>query len=426
MHNIHFINKIFGNKNHNNYRNLKNSGKKNCLVYLVENIPSFLETYFYTIIENPNVIYLQKQVLNYVLEKNSTVFDAKIFRALIDSPYFTYDFYKELNEKLKMKIRPDLWELLLGSPIITINQAEMILDKYPKLNLNFIASNPNLTESFLEKFRNRIDLYFYSSNICRCENISIEWIIKNLKKINMRYVSQRKNITEDSIRKWPTLDWYWDILSSNQNISVNFIKTLINMGWDWDAISWRVSETDVKNNPDLPWTKTSFLYNNNMRMKFILENNPTKNQPISLYNDDYKMPDIQFLRENRERVCFFTNSVFVKETYIIENMDLPWEWPLIWQSNKNISIDFIEKNIERVDFYLLSKNPNLTLNFICKYINKNWDWLSLSQNEFLFNPVILKKSMIKDIKKRREKIRNIRFSPDNHIQHIIFFYVGYL
>lgn len=47
--------------------------------------------------------------------------------------------------------------------------------------------------------------------------------------------------------------------------------------------------------------------------------------------------------------------------------------------NPNITLDIIENNpILFDDFYFISKNPNLNWEFICKYINQQWDWSYLT------------------------------------------------
>lgn len=423
MYNIQFVNKILENKIFNKYRN--RFLKKNCLVYLVKNIPNFLGTHFYSITDNPNIIYLKNEVLDHILETR----DLNLCKSLLDSPYFNYDFYRTLNDQLKIKLQTELpalfWEQLLACPIIGLNDVEKIITEYPKVNLNFLMLNPNLTEPFLEKLRGRVDFDFHRSDLCRCENIGIEWLIKNLKKINMRYVSARKNITEDILRKWSDLDWYWDILSGNKNISISFICKNINNGWDWDAISWRASESDVENNPKAPWVKRNFLYNFNMSLKFIFEKNPLESQPICIYNENYVVPDLQFLKGYSDRICFLTNSVYAKEKVIKEALDFSWNWQGIWEYNKNISIDFIRENIEKVDFFSLSRNPNITLDFICEHIDKNWNWDGLASNEFLFNSVVLKKKLIKDIKKRRNSIIAVNLFSCN-IERMVLSYVGYV
>lgn len=44
---------------------------------------------------------------------------------------------------------------------------------------------------------------------------------------------------------------------------------------------------------------------------------------------------------------------------IQQNLDLPWSWQG------------------------LSKNPNITMDFIIQHIDKPWDWKEISNNEFL-------------------------------------------
>ena len=63
-----------------------------------------------------------------------------------------------------------------------------------------------------------------------------------------------------------------------------------------------------------------------------------------------------------------------------QNWDLPWDWEGL-SRNRNITIDFIKKNIYRPwNWYQLSKNPNVTVDFVKENIDKPWDWCWMSYN----------------------------------------------
>ena len=49
-----------------------------------------------------------------------------------------------------------------------------------------------------------------------------------------------------------------------------------------------------------------------------------------------------------------------------------WSWFSL-SYNPNITLDFIEKNLYKVDWKRFSYNPNLTVEFIEKYPYENWD-----------------------------------------------------
>ena len=51
--------------------------------------------------------------------------------------------------------------------------------------------------------------------------------------------------------------------------------------------------------------------------------------------------------------------------------------------NPNITIKFIEKNIDQINFHSLSENPNITIEFIERHKDKI-SFCSLSRNIFTF------------------------------------------
>jgi len=62
--------------------------------------------------------------------------------------------------------------------------------------------------------------------------------------------------------------------------------------------------------------------------------------------------------------------------------------------NPNITCEFIEKHInENWDWSEISKNPNITLEFIEKYIKKI-DFKKLSENKFIYHNKLVKKKII--------------------------------
>ena len=77
--------------------------------------------------------------------------------------------------------------------------------------------------------------------------------------------------------------------------------------WDWSGLSCNknITMSDVLNNPDKPWDWSRLSRNKNITMKDVL-NNPDK----------------------------------------------PWDWSRL----SNITIEFIEKNINNIDFIELSSN----------------------------------------------------------------------
>jgi hypothetical protein len=61
--------------------------------------------------------------------------------------------------------------------------------------------------------------------------------------------------------------------------------------------------------------------------------------------------------------------------------DAQWSYREL-SKNPNITLDFIEANIEKNwDWNLLSDNPHLTISFIQKHKDRKWNWFALSKNK---------------------------------------------
>ena len=69
-------------------------------------------------------------------------------------------------------------------------------------------------------------------------------------------------------------------------------------------------------------------------------------------------------------------------------------------------MDFIESHPNRPwNWYpAISRNPNLTIDFVTKHLDKSWDWSKIPYNMFIYNDVVCKHSMLQDIKTKRNFI----------------------
>ena len=68
--------------------------------------------------------------------------------------------------------------------------------------------------------------------------------------------------------------------------------------------------------------------------------------------------------------------------FIIDNPELPWNWNMI-SRNPNLTMNFINDNPDKPwNWNMISYNPNLTMNFINKYPDKDWCWYEISKNPF--------------------------------------------
>ena len=80
-------------------------------------------------------------------------------------------------------------------------------------------------------------------------------------------------------------------------------------------------------------------------------------------------------------------SIEFIETYT----DKPWCWKYGVSDNPNLTMDFIEKFIDKQwDWVEISENLNITMEFIEAYPDKDWDWYSISRNPNITMDIIEK------------------------------------
>jgi hypothetical protein len=177
-------------------------------------------------------------------------------------------------------------------------------------------------------------------------------LLNNLKK-NLRYFSKNPNITWDIVEKNPHIQWMYYYIFSNKNMSIAQLKQI--------CLKYKK-----------PPTKTKHMF-------FSCGMDEE-------YADDYTQKEL----------------IFDIEDYIFHNPNITEEF-LDWcmkekikidyynlSDNPAISLDYIIRNPCRGwDYRNLSSNPNLTIQYIEKYSDIiDWELKKIVKNKFTFNPVV--------------------------------------
>ena len=104
---------------------------------------------------------------------------------------------------------------------------------YDFLSMNWkeISKYKGLSETFIEKYIDRVDWYFISI----CQNLSEDFIDKHTDKVDWDSISICQNLSEDFIDKH-TDKVDWNSISIYQHLSENFIDKHTDKV-DWDSIS---------------------------------------------------------------------------------------------------------------------------------------------------------------------------------------------
>lgn len=220
--------------------------------------------------------------------------------------------------------------------------------------VNFIFDNKNVT----------IEKEFFK-NVLLTENDWESFIKKYVRELNWKFVSKNPNITMSMIENNLNLPWKWGDIGANPNLTIGFIKRFPDEPWRFDLISRNPAITmeDVKNNPDLPWDFGGLSMNPNLTIEYV-KNNLDKN---------WNWADITFNADVND---------------IKNNPDLPWAWYAFGSNNKNITIDFITKHMEKgniMDLFKVSLNPEIKPDDVRNNPDLPWEFYL---GGFSYNPSI--------------------------------------
>ena len=345
--------------------------------------------------------------------------------------------FKHINKEIinKYSNKPWDWEWLIENTNIDVKRyiSLELFKKYKnKWNYNDLSKILNLNEEFILK-------YPY-------QNWDIEYLIKNNKITNFKILTKFKHINKEIIDKYSNKPWNWEWLIENTNINVkryipfNLIEKYKNKWGYWNlSKNLNLTEEFILKYPNKPWDIIYLIKNNKItdfkvlsKFKYIdkdiINNYPGKpwdwewlieNTDINVkryipfnliekyknkwgYWDlsknlnlteefilkyPYQIWDIEYLIDNNKITDFKTLSKFknINQNIIDKYPDKPWDWKwLIENTDINveyyISLNLIEKYNYNLCYWNLSKNLNITEEFILKYPYQNWDIEYLIEN----------------------------------------------
>lgn len=292
---------------------------------------------------------------------------------------------------------------------------DVIVTEFPKeieeffkdIDWNIIFKNKNISEQFIEKYINNISEY-ESNNVIEwetaCYYMSEKFIEKliNDKKDCWYYICQNKNISEKFFEKYlesKTDDKVnWDILSQNENISEQFFEKygISNIPNKYDKVNWRylcknknISEKffekyikrDIDNKTNkINWD--SLYVNSNLSLDFFKKYNRTSNlfSNSNIPTEFFETIELDWISMNS--LAYWIDYKFIEKHFDLLTDD-GWETLGI---NPTVNVEFIEKHIDKFDWYYLSTNYTLPVSFF----DKNSDsviWYNLLSHPDIYKDI---------------------------------------
>jgi hypothetical protein len=177
------------------------------------------------------------------------------------------------------------------------------------------------------------------------------------------------NITWEIVINNPNLPWDYDQLSLNPNITWDIVKNNPDKPWNYDYLSENPNITwdIVINNPDKPWNYYYLSKNTNITWDIVKNNLDKSWNYIKLLKKPSVTLDIIKLNKNLNwdndyRYMFIENfnDDFIDGYDNTNNYNVQIE-PLTYlydyyAINPNITIEFIDDNINLISFEQLSNN----------------------------------------------------------------------
>jgi hypothetical protein len=357
-----------------------------------------------------NFIYKHMDIFNYSME--NAIHNCNISIDFIIKNLLTK--YKTLHEFTTGRcINKNIIELAKDKYILSSN-----VNLYNRLNLElkqFQSLNP-LNQSIIENkclehdnnhdtINKSIDQiienakFTYTNGIYNIFNLdglssnftlSSNFINNNLKDINAYNILHNKSIITDNFEFiFVTFLGEMSLININHSITPEMIESHPELKWDYNLLynSLFITEEFIEKNIDKISNWFSFSKNPNISFEFIKKHS-NKNWNWLLIS---------------KRVTF---------NQIINNLQFKWSWLEITK-NPNITLELIFNNPHLPWVYhAICENPNLTMQNINTMMNspKYKEFLDVElicSNEFIYNPVVCKHSIEKDITDNNSNIKNI-------------------
>ena len=218
--------------------------------------------------------------------------------------------------------------------------------------------------------------------------LTVDFIRKHpTQKWNWREISKNKSIGMFDIQNNLTLPWDWNSVSANPNLTMMFINANSHYKWNWAEISNNktISLEFIRNHISDNWSWTNLSRNPYLTDEFINEFCHKPWSWIQMATIKNPLPVFKTLEKNlfSRQWSILSKNIFITPRVIELNSQIPWNWTNI-SKNKNVQLEYIESNLSKPwDWFNgISQNPNLTVDFVKKHFEKQFNFSALSENEF--------------------------------------------
>lgn len=413
------------------------------LIDLINLTPEFKWNYTY-LSSNPN-IYLEDIPINngnilpfdkYILSHNPNLrFDWLYNNFLSIGEYGEWDwtYLSRIVPLHDILEHPELYWIMItvSERIIDIN----ILLEYPEIKWNWDKLSEKIP---LDQIISHPELPWNYRRLSNNPTLTIKFMLENkdnFGKFMWSDISISKNISLKEIINNAQFPWLYNQISLNPTLTSEFLLEHINKGWNWISVfgNWNInydilaeSKINLSDKLDYVLTNSSKIitHNKNLTIKFIRKYKTIFLIHKSVFADIHGngIITLQDIEEDPELIVsydFFSMNPNLTIDYVLANKDKPWNMNNLSENSAFKMIDIL-KGFESVEipniifplrnlvkpfeykiewnFEGLSKNPNITFEFIYDNKDKNWSQTYLVINKFTEQQKInIKESGLKNI-----------------------------
>jgi hypothetical protein len=246
----------------------------------------------------------------------------------------------------------------------------------------------------------------------------IYWIPE---EIILEIIALLKCFLEENIDKY---EWNFSGISQNKGLTAEFIDKHPDWNWDWDILSRHLSVPSlefIEKYRDKKWNWSSLLCQQCISLDIIekcIQYYETKISDHEINNNPviYKLIScgIYWLPLSR--------NPNLTIDYIKRYLDKQWHWHFL-AKNSNLTIEFIKNHqvFSEYGHQSLSYSSHLTFEYIQNHPDDNWNWIAISKN-----PNIATIERIEKYPEYHWKITGLFYNSNFTIDYIIKQFKDYI
>lgn len=333
------------------------------------------------------------------------------------------DFYEEFPD--------EEWDYLHISQICTMEFAEKYLDKFVldgrwKFPAYF-TRNPNLTVEFVEKHLPTKAWDWHP--LCLNESLPVEFFLSHAKEIPESafcYLSENPVITPEVVESNPDLPWvwYWNGHCRSSGCGMVFNP----------SITPEFAEKKLAEDFDL-WAFNTLLKNPAIPASFIEKHiDKVAKWNAWIFVSHNTSIDLDFADRYIDGTWFvttFSRHPGLTPEFVLRHKDLKWDAYEL-AHNSNFGVDFfvdlansdedfpLAKKLKSELFSVLSRSPNITLDFIEANVREAWYWAALSRNPVVTMEFVERHWAWPWVYTSEGIYQNPRITPDFIRRHLCF------